>query len=305
MSVDDVRRRLELEAAGIQAMAALRDADIDVLLLKGPVTLRWLYDGEARTFVDIDLLVAPTSFGPARVALRALGYEAVTSCPVGGEQELVRATDGATIDLHRALKEVHLAPEAAWRILWSHREPFDLHGRRIDVLGEPARLFHLCSHALTSGATKVKTRDDLARGVAREGASWTGALGVARALDSVDTMQTSLLLYGGDAGRALGAALGLEASVSRGERLRALDSSGVVAMARKLARGSTTERRSLLGGWLAPEPARLERRLQRHDVPPWLKRRRPTRSALLLLFPVLAGRAAVSIGRGLVGRATR
>lgn len=305
VSIAAAGRALRLDAAGLEAVAALRDAGIDVLLVKGPVTARWLYAGEARTYVDIDLLVAPASFTFARDVLGARGFHGVTSDHVGGEQELVRDADGATIDLHRSLKEIRIAPDDAWTVLWSRREPFVLHGRTVDVLDEPARLFHLCSHALTSGATKSKPRDDLARGVTLAGARWAGAVEVARALGAVPAMATALQLYGDEAGAALARDLGIARSVPPLERLRSVDSSGVIAMARKLARGGSDERRALLRGWLAPEPARLERRLQRHDVPAWLRRRRPTRGTLLLLLPVLVVRAVVSVGRGVLRRATR
>ena len=51
---------LLLDLAAARASAALRDAGIRAILLKGPVIARWLYDdGSERNYGDVDLLVAP------------------------------------------------------------------------------------------------------------------------------------------------------------------------------------------------------------------------------------------------------
>ena len=50
-----------------EVVTALRDAEIESLLLKGPATVRWLYadDPSARLYTDVDLLVPPAAFAAA------------------------------------------------------------------------------------------------------------------------------------------------------------------------------------------------------------------------------------------------
>src|SRR5437868_2321800 len=74
-----VARRARIDQEAAAAVRTLEDADIHVLLLKGPALARTLYrEGEHRGYVDIDLLVAPSSLGRAREVIGALGYRNVS-----------------------------------------------------------------------------------------------------------------------------------------------------------------------------------------------------------------------------------
>jgi hypothetical protein len=294
-----VQRRLRLDAAALEVIDALDAAGIEVVLLKGPITAAWLYADEQRTYVDIDLLVAPDRFDEALTTVRSLGFRSSRSEAVGGEIELRRLADDTTIDLHASLKEVGVAPAVAWRLWRSHAEHFDLHGRSVLCLDLASRLVHACTHALQTGATKTKARDDLRRAIdVADVTDWRAAAVRARQLDASDAVELGLRLYGSDAGVSLADDLGLDAGVGSMERLRSYDRSGVVAMARKLARSDPKGRRLLLRGWLRPERSRIESRLGRHDVPDWLRRLPPNQATLLLLLPVLVSRAAWSLARG-------
>ena len=60
---------------GAIVMGALRTANIDAAMVKGPVFARRLYDRESdRPFTDIDILVAPKHLHRANAVLDELGY---------------------------------------------------------------------------------------------------------------------------------------------------------------------------------------------------------------------------------------
>src|SRR5687768_16970288 len=59
-----------------EVVSRLHAIGVQPLLLKGPATARWLYadDPAARDYADIDLLVAPDSYGATEAVLEGLGY---------------------------------------------------------------------------------------------------------------------------------------------------------------------------------------------------------------------------------------
>jgi Uncharacterised nucleotidyltransferase len=74
-----VARTLLLDAAAAECISALRAEGIRAILLKGPVTARWLYSGHPpRTYIDVDLLVAPDEVPQALRTLEGLGYRDAT-----------------------------------------------------------------------------------------------------------------------------------------------------------------------------------------------------------------------------------
>src|SRR5581483_2140066 len=67
--------RQRIDAATVDVLTALARGGVDALLLKGPVTARWLYEpGEVRGYIDCDLLASPDRFESAGRALAELGY---------------------------------------------------------------------------------------------------------------------------------------------------------------------------------------------------------------------------------------
>jgi hypothetical protein len=57
-----------------EVVAALNDAGIAAILLKGPSIARWLYPAGGRMYRDTDLLVPPSQFLDAASVLRSLGF---------------------------------------------------------------------------------------------------------------------------------------------------------------------------------------------------------------------------------------
>ena len=70
-----VARTLLLDGLAAECVSALRAKGIRALLLKGPVTGRWLYAGQRfRDYIDIDVLVAGAEFPRAAQTLTELGF---------------------------------------------------------------------------------------------------------------------------------------------------------------------------------------------------------------------------------------
>src|SRR5205823_4121011 len=74
-AVATVARTLVLDGLAAECISSLRANGIRALLLKGPVTSRWLYDGrQFRGYDDVDLLVAGANFQQASQTLMELGF---------------------------------------------------------------------------------------------------------------------------------------------------------------------------------------------------------------------------------------
>ncbi|HSP38232.1 MAG TPA: lasso peptide biosynthesis B2 protein [Frankiaceae bacterium] len=120
--VRGVARLLALDVTAVDAVTALRAADVDSVLLKGPAMAYWLYadsPGE-RSYTDVDLLVAPDHFASAGTALAGCGF----ANPKAGqrrreagrlvEESWIREGDlPGAVDLHRGFHGV-----ANWSAFW-------------------------------------------------------------------------------------------------------------------------------------------------------------------------------------------
>lgn len=108
-----VARALGVEGAAGPALAALRKARIEVLIMKGPSAARFHKAPATRTWTDIDLLVRPSRFSRALEILQSLGYRrsAVSQQPwnwfdrVCLEGVNLQAGSSRAVDLHH-----HISP---------------------------------------------------------------------------------------------------------------------------------------------------------------------------------------------------
>src|SRR5436305_6385068 len=76
VAVRNVAWELALDSALAEVAGELERRGVQSLLLKGPALARWLYDEvTARSYADIDLLIAPDQFGTARACLGELGFD--------------------------------------------------------------------------------------------------------------------------------------------------------------------------------------------------------------------------------------
>lgn len=222
-------RQMYLDAHAAQLLASLQSAGLLVVLLKGPVTARWLYPVKAeRPYSDIDLYVGPGDWSQATQLLEKHGYGGATRGFAPEEQlhyeePYVRA-DGVAVDLHRTLLGIGVSHEQAAQVLLSqHVEPFQLGQVQTKTFGAVARCLHLALHATAGGTGRDKAVEDLRRGL--EVAStdtWLEALVLAEELNALAWVVAGLELL--PAGRTLLAGLPPGRTVrSREAELRAAD----------------------------------------------------------------------------------
>lgn len=204
------------QAAG-QVIDALHRQDVRPILLKGASFARWLYEESgARSYVDVDLLVAPDQLATAGEVLAGLGY--ALRCPgaAHGEQADHAAEwdrpGSPSVDLHNTMSaRLGVDPSRCWEIISSQTQQAVVGGRTAEVLAPAALALHVVLHA---EAGKRKTLDDLERALSRLTADeWRTALELAQALDAVPAFGIGLRLL--PEGAAMADALGVpeEASV--------------------------------------------------------------------------------------------
>src|SRR5919198_4186645 len=64
-----------VDSVAAEVVSALHDADVEPVLLKGPVLDRWLYERRApRIYADVDLLVGRSEADRAGEVLAGLGF---------------------------------------------------------------------------------------------------------------------------------------------------------------------------------------------------------------------------------------
>ncbi len=148
----------------------LHDADIEVVVLKGPSTRHRLYGtDEPRPTADVDLLVDPVRFARATRVLRGAGYRRVDR---HGHSDALSAPgdDRADVDLHLALPFVTKRPRVAFATLYAHRSVLAIRDREIPVLDEPAHAVHLAIHAAVNRFEETdRTLDEWRRAYDRLG----------------------------------------------------------------------------------------------------------------------------------------
>lgn len=204
----DVAWSLFLDAHAGRALESLHRGGIPALMLKGPAVAAWLYwDGTARPYVDIDILVAPNDWHRAATVLEEVGFGrwlvgADWSEHAENEQELV-GPEGVWIDLHRWLVGVpREQAQRAWELFRDDATLMQVGGREVPVLSEPARTLHLALHAAQNGHAGHKSLQDLERGLTMIPRScWQEAANLAAAIDALPAFAAGLRLS--DSGRAL------------------------------------------------------------------------------------------------------
>lgn len=202
-------------------------ASIDAILLKGPAIAAWLYDeDEIRPYGDGDFLVARTQWEAAGAVLRELGFEedvaqlehpgleSFASYPWGRLSEGVGVQ---SIDMHATLAGVQAGFPAVWSVFSSGAADIVVAGRRMRMLGEPARALHVALHA--AHHHEGKPLIDLERALARlDDGLWRQAAQVAESLGATAAFATGLRLT--PAGDALARRLGVHGAHSVAAELK-------------------------------------------------------------------------------------
>jgi hypothetical protein len=201
--------RERLDAAAMAVMGALHTAGVGALLLKGPVSARWLYEPhEVRGYTDCDVLAAPDRFASAGRAMREAGFhlhvDEATHPEVreeGRSQVWHRLPQDVWVDLQWRLPGFTAPPGEVWERLWAERETMEIGVGRVPVASEPARALHLAT-AAAAGATKALI--DLERAVVRLPFSiWEAAFELADGFRARTDLVAGLALA--DGGAELGA----------------------------------------------------------------------------------------------------
>lgn len=207
-----VARALVLDALAGECVSALRVERVRAILLKGPVTARWLYSGSVlRDYIDVDLLVSRTEFPRATRVLRRLGFRdtqedrsqneipphahAMTLEPPGRFDHGRRFPAGLSVDLHWSFHGIGASDQDFWTEVTEGAERMRIAGSELEVPSEPVRALLLALHVATSGPLATQPLADLDRGLDRVAeATWAAAYEHAVRLDAVPRFLAGLAM---------------------------------------------------------------------------------------------------------------
>ena len=220
-----IARTISAERVTLEVAGRLRDADVDHVILKGPVFAQWLYeDPSTRTFTDSDFLIDPSKVERTEEVLISMGFDRFWDIEFEGkkpwvERRWVRSLDDANLDLHRTLFGVGVSPADAWRILSNHRIEMDIKGHRISAFDDTANALHVVLHALQHGEEAPRPIQELDQAIQRLAQStWSRAADLADELHANEWLSSGLRLH--PEGVRIAEELGLSVEISLETALR-------------------------------------------------------------------------------------
>ncbi len=193
----------KVDAVTAEATAALSEASIPSILLKGPGITTWLYAGEeARIYGDSDLLIRKADWDRAAGVLEELGFEDDLGpldhprMESGAGFPWARESDGSGVDMHCTLFGIGATPDDLWAAFSADAVAEQVGGAEVMLPSHPARLLHIALHALQHGGeTWDKPMKDLSRGIEKaEVTEWRQALALSERLDAAENFSTGLRL---------------------------------------------------------------------------------------------------------------
>lgn len=218
-----------VDAVTAEVWKALKAEAIPTVVLKGPGIATWLFSGEApRIYGDSDLLLRRCDWDKAMRVLREMGFEddlgplAHPRMESGAGYPWQRPSDRAAVDLHYTLFGVGADPDAVWEAISSETVREVVGGAEVSLPSKPARLLHICLHAIQHGGDTTKGWEkpmrDLQQAVDRADVeTWDRALRLAERIDAAGAFTAGLRLLprGREIAEAIGAghALGAEAAL--------------------------------------------------------------------------------------------
>lgn len=211
---------LAFERATERVCAALAEAGVRVLVLKGAAQARVLHGEPSRVPLDIDLLVSPTDLDASEQVLAAAGYRRMTESTVGIEPDHAHIwvkDREPTVDLHWSFSGAD--PERFWPTL-SRSTDRDPSG--IEVPNADGVALIVALHAAQHGALDSVAMRDLERALdVLDSAAWVRAAALADDAGASEGFAVGLGLL--PAGERMLGAIGREpASISAQAALRRL-----------------------------------------------------------------------------------
>jgi hypothetical protein len=220
-------RSFSVDAITAEVVGTLEARSIKCILLKGPTIAAWLYAHDRpRLYSDTDLLVERSDWDRAMAVLEELGFRdalgplAHPRMESGAGHPWKRAGDRAEVDLHYTLFGLTAPPERVWDLIASGAERMNVGGAEVLTMNHPARLLHVCLHAVQHGGRRqAKPMIDLTQAI-RLGkpADWSAATRLAGDLGATGTFAAALALL--PEGRALAAELDVASEPSITATLR-------------------------------------------------------------------------------------
>jgi hypothetical protein len=143
-------------------LAALRDAGVDLLLLKGlPLALIYYEDLSLRPMADVDVLVRYDHYDRALDLLEADGWSDVLDIPRDRRRRMYHGSglthpDGRSLDVHWQLALPFVLPHAEAESnddFFAAAVPLEVNGLPLATLAPADMLLHLVVHGLWSGSS--------------------------------------------------------------------------------------------------------------------------------------------------------
>jgi hypothetical protein len=293
---------LAQDVADARVIALLQRAGARPVLLKGPVTARRFYPGEARPRADCDLLVEPSRFSDAAAVLVAAGMRPLDPCPYA---TTFAHPSGQAVDLHWSLPVIRVSADRLWAVLSVRTVEFDLRGIVVETLDLPAHACHLAIHAVSVPMRAQAARRDLDRAAVMVPLeSWRAALAVAADLGAHAAVAAALRTGSPDC-RHVADALGLPPRVPFTQRLWLADDSWLLDARRLLRTVPPAHRRAVLRRWLLPTRAEIAGRVARTDIAAVAPVALPAPARLAWFRLRQAGLFVAACGRAALGSAGR
>ena len=147
---------------------ALTAADVPFLVVKGPAVARWYADPSLRSYVDLDVVVAPQDLGDALAALEGARFALLDAnwpllLTADVHELALRTPSGGALDLHWSLGPSPMSIDHSpdFEVLRSRSVEFEAGSVVVHGLGDADAVVHLAVHAAASGGHRLVWLTDL------------------------------------------------------------------------------------------------------------------------------------------------
>lgn len=147
---------------------ALTASSVPFLVVKGPAVARWYAEPGLRSYVDLDVLVAPRTLGAALAALEAAGFVVAQNNwahlqSMEEHEVTLRSSSGGAVDLHWSLGAPPLSRDRspAFERLLARSVRLSMGATVCRGLGDVDAICHLAVHAAAAGGHRLVWLADL------------------------------------------------------------------------------------------------------------------------------------------------